>query len=63
MKDFDNWIYNLTLANDNPNERPQWYKSYSFKEEYNITDLTYDSLNDWYFRLLNDNDLLKRYYR
>ncbi|EFN81993.1 Sphingomyelin phosphodiesterase [Harpegnathos saltator] len=62
VKDYENWIYNLTLANNDPNDRPQWYKSYSFKEEYNISDLTYDSLKDWFDRLSHDNDLLNRYY-
>ncbi|XP_032682117.1 sphingomyelin phosphodiesterase 1-like [Odontomachus brunneus] len=62
VKDYENWIYNVTLANDNVNERPQWYKSYSFKEEYGLLDLSYNSLNDWYIRLSHDDDLLKHYY-
>ncbi|XP_018403569.1 PREDICTED: sphingomyelin phosphodiesterase 1-like [Cyphomyrmex costatus] len=63
VKDFDNWIYNLTLANINTDKRPIWYKSYSFKEEYGLSDLTYDSLQAWLFKLVNDEDLLKRYHR
>lgn len=63
VKDFENWIYNLVLANVNANQRPSWYKSYSFKEEYGISDLSYDSLYDWFCKLASDEDLLKRYYR
>ncbi|EGI64819.1 Sphingomyelin phosphodiesterase [Acromyrmex echinatior] len=63
VKDFENWIYNLTLANINSDQRPLWYKSYSFKEEYELSDLTYDSLQAWLFKLLNDEKLLNRYYR
>jgi len=63
VKDFENWMYNLTLANDNAAQRPLWYKSYSFKEEYNVTDLSYNSLQAWFSRLTDDDNLLTRYYR
>ncbi|XP_018375510.1 PREDICTED: sphingomyelin phosphodiesterase 1-like [Trachymyrmex cornetzi] len=63
VKDFENWIYNLTLANINSDQRPLWYKSYSFKEEYGLSDLTYNSLQTWLFKLVNDENLLNRYYR
>lgn len=63
VKDFENWMYNLTLANANPDQRPLWYKSYSFKEEYGLPDLSYDSLDAWLSRLASDENLLNRYYR
>lgn len=63
VKDFENWMYNLTLANANPDQQPLWYKSYSFKEEYGISDLTYNSLHVWFSKLASDKDMLKRYYR
>ncbi|XP_072757179.1 sphingomyelin phosphodiesterase-like [Anoplolepis gracilipes] len=63
VKDIETWIYNLTLANEYATQRPPWYKSYSFKEEYDIPDLTYDSLQSWLTKLTRDDDLLTRYYR
>ena len=63
VKDIETWMYNLTLANENAAQRPLWYKSYSFKEEYDIPDLSYDSLHNWLSRLARDDDLLSRYYR
>lgn len=63
MKDIENWMYNLTLANENGAQRPLWYKSYSFREEYNIPDLSYNSLHNWVFKLARDENLLRRYYR
>lgn len=63
VEDFENWMYNLSLANENADRRPLWYKSYSFKAEYDIPDLSYNSLSDWFLRLKNDDDLLNRYYR
>ncbi|XP_012231935.2 sphingomyelin phosphodiesterase [Linepithema humile] len=63
VKDFENWIYNLTLANENADQHPKWYMSYSFRKEYNISDLSYDSLNTWFTRLTNDENLLSSYYR
>ncbi|XP_039305802.1 sphingomyelin phosphodiesterase 1 [Solenopsis invicta] len=63
VKNFENWMYNLTLANANPDQRPVWYKSYSFKEEYDVSDLTHVSLHDWLHKLWNDEDQLENYYR
>ncbi|XP_011690160.1 PREDICTED: sphingomyelin phosphodiesterase-like [Wasmannia auropunctata] len=63
VEDFENWIYNLTLANATPDQRPTWYKSYSFKEEYGLSDLTYNSLHIWLSKLSSDEELLNRYYR
>lgn len=63
VTDFETWMYNLSLANENATQRPLWYKSYSFKAEYDIPHLSYNSLSDWFLRLKNDDDLLNRYYR
>jgi len=63
VKDFENWMYNLTLANANPGEPPLWYKSYSFKEEYGISNLTHDSLDAWVKNLASNKSLLNLYYR
>ncbi|EFN69910.1 Sphingomyelin phosphodiesterase [Camponotus floridanus] len=63
VKDIENWMYNLTLANENATQRPLWYKSYSFKEEYKIPDLSYNSLQSWLYKLARDENLLSRYYR
>ncbi|XP_070163189.1 sphingomyelin phosphodiesterase [Polyergus mexicanus] len=63
VKDIENWMYNLTLANENAAQRPLWYKSYSFKEEYDIPDLSYNSLHNMLSKLAHDEDLLSRYYR
>lgn len=62
VKDFENWMYNISLANENSNQRPQWYRSYSFKNEYNLTDLSLNSLSDWLVELGSDENVLNRYY-
>ncbi|KAK2580874.1 hypothetical protein KPH14_005946 [Odynerus spinipes] len=63
VKDFDNWMYDITSANENPTQQPQWYKSYSFKDEYNLTDLSLNSLSDWLVEIKSDKDIVNRYYR
>ncbi|KAI4503369.1 hypothetical protein M0802_001591 [Mischocyttarus mexicanus] len=63
VKDYDNWIYNVTQANENPTELPQWYKSYSFKDEYNLKDSSLNSLNNWLVDMRNNKDMLDRYYK
>ncbi|XP_043498948.1 sphingomyelin phosphodiesterase-like [Polistes fuscatus] len=63
VKDFDNWMYDITQANEDPTKFPQWYKSYSFKNEYNLKDLSLNSLNNWLIDMRNNQDLLDRYYK
>ncbi|XP_066583446.1 sphingomyelin phosphodiesterase-like [Prorops nasuta] len=63
VKDFDNWMYNLTQANETPDQRPKWYKSYSFKEEYKIPEITLQSLHNWLQRISIDENMLNLYHR
>lgn len=42
----ETWIYNLTLANLNPNQTPAWYKEYDFMTEYGIDRLSPAALSD-----------------
>lgn len=63
VMDYENWTYNLTQANENPEKNPEWYKSYSFKEEYNLQDLSIRSVNEWFMTMSHDKNNLNRYYR
>lgn len=56
-------MYNIEAANENPTQQPQWYRSYSFKNEYNLTDLSLNSLNEWLVEMKNNEDMLNRYYK
>lgn len=38
--DFDTYIFNLTAANLSPDQPPKWFKEYSFREAFGITDLS-----------------------
>lgn len=44
--DHDTWIFNLTEANQSPDSPLKWFKEYSFKELYELEDLSPDALND-----------------
>lgn len=60
MNDLESWIYNLTEANKSPTEKPTWYKQFSLKEAYNITDLSPRSLKNLSYKLAkNKNKLTK----
>ncbi|XP_050300058.1 sphingomyelin phosphodiesterase B-like [Anthonomus grandis grandis] len=37
--DIDQWTFNLTKANENADEYPEWYKIYSFRDVFDITTL------------------------
>lgn len=56
-------MYDITQANEDPTKFPQWYKSYSFKNEYNFKDLSLNSLNNWLIDMRNNQDILDRYYK
>lgn len=38
--DVDTYIFNLTAANLTPNRPPEWFKEYSFREAFGVTDLS-----------------------
>lgn len=59
---FDTWIYNLTEANANPTESPQWFKEYSFKEAFMVDDFSMKSIDGLINRLAQDKALLKKYW-
>ena len=63
VTDYQNWMYNLGSANKDSHVRPRWYKSYSFKAEYGLSDLSAQSLNDWLIAAAHNDTLLDRYYR
>ncbi|XP_058823057.1 sphingomyelin phosphodiesterase 1-like [Topomyia yanbarensis] len=43
--DHETWFYNLTEANQHPDRNPLWTKEYSFKEQFNLADLSPVSLD------------------
>ncbi|XP_043796526.1 sphingomyelin phosphodiesterase 1-like [Apis laboriosa] len=61
--DYQNWMYDLSFANKNIHVRPIWYKSYSFKKEYDLIDLSAKSLSDWLSIAAKNETLLNKYYR
>lgn len=56
-------MYDLSSANKNIQQKPKWYKSYSFKTEYGLPDLTPGSLNKWLRAAAKDENLLDKYYK
>ena len=56
-------MYNLTLANETPEKRPVWYKSYSFVEEYGLENLSLVAIHDWIVGVSRDISLLEPYYK
>ncbi|XP_018576214.1 sphingomyelin phosphodiesterase 1 [Anoplophora glabripennis] len=60
--DYDQYIFNLTKANQNTTP-PQWYKQYSFKNAYNLHDMSLPSFEDLLEKMSKDDDLMWQYYR
>lgn len=63
VEDYETWIYNLTKANETPDKNPEWFKSYSFKEEYGLSDTSPNSLNKWLVEMSKDDKKILRYFR
>lgn len=61
--DYSSWIYNLTLANLTPQKEPNWFKAYSFKDEFNVSDLSPASLIDLVYNFINDQNLATKYWQ
>lgn len=54
--DFESYMFNLTDANAHPYQTPNWYKSYSFKDYWNLKDLSPASVNGLVERLVADDN-------
>ncbi|KAL1505487.1 hypothetical protein ABEB36_005046 [Hypothenemus hampei] len=66
VTDYSDYILNLAEANTNSSSNPIWYKLYSFKEEYDLPDLTLESLENLYNEMTSndtDNKIVEKYYR
>ncbi|XP_030749635.1 sphingomyelin phosphodiesterase-like [Sitophilus oryzae] len=66
VSDFHQYIYNLTEANENSQVSPRWFELYSFKEKYELEDLSLPNLKGLYDRLTlnnSDNALVEEYYK
>ena len=63
MLEHETYIYNLTLANQLVNTRPQWFKEYSFREDYQLSDLSPASLDGLTTTFANNRDKLYTYWQ
>ncbi|XP_049533199.1 sphingomyelin phosphodiesterase-like [Anopheles darlingi] len=51
VTDFESYAYNLTAANLEPNQRPEWFRMYSFQEEFGLSDLSPAGIDELIQRL------------
>lgn len=64
MLDFNTYIMNLTDANQKGSEvEPVWYELYQAKQEYNLTDLTPQSMDELFQRMKADDTIFQLYYK
>lgn len=61
--DFEEWTYNLTLANLTPEKNPNWYKLYSFKEAFGVKSLEADQIHNLVMKMTQRHELLDQYHR
>lgn len=59
--DHETWIFNLTDANLPPKLTPKWFKEYSFRDAYNVVDLSPATLSNLVSNVWrNDRNALKK---
>ena len=64
MLDFSTWIFNLTAANQlGSAQNPIWYQLYQAKSEYGLSDLSPQSMDDFFQRMLTDDALVQLYFK
>ncbi|GJQ65201.1 hypothetical protein Trydic_g7339 [Trypoxylus dichotomus] len=60
--DYDVWVYNITDANLKPNEAPDWYKLYSFKEAYGLSGATPADVHQLVVNMADDRATMEQYF-
>ncbi|XP_071451895.1 sphingomyelin phosphodiesterase-like [Hetaerina americana] len=62
--DYESWIYNLTAASHQPaTQKPDWFKLYTFREAFGVDNITTSSIHELTHKMLDNEDLLKTYFR
>lgn len=61
--DHETWIFNLTEANNNRDYVPEWFKEYSFKDGYDVPDLSPASLDALVTDMSTDHEKLHLYWQ
>ncbi|RZC34304.1 sphingomyelin phosphodiesterase-like [Asbolus verrucosus] len=63
LLDYQEWTFNLTLANSQPStQSPEWYKLYSFVEAYGVQDLSPVEADKVLYKMAADHSLLDDYF-
>lgn len=63
MNDYESWIFNLTEANQNSMAAPQWFRHYSFKENFKIPDLSPSSLDNLLTTMITSRKIAWQYFQ
>jgi sphingomyelin phosphodiesterase len=62
VNEYDSYIYSISEANRTPAQRPRWFRQYSFKQAFGLTDLSPATLDRFVFDLSRNRNLLRRYW-
>ncbi|KYB28199.1 Sphingomyelin phosphodiesterase-like Protein [Tribolium castaneum] len=64
LVDYDEWTFNLTLANSQDSSKsPEWYKLYSFVEAYGVDNLLPSEVDKLLNKMTQDHSLLDDYFK
>lgn len=60
--DYEEWTFNLTLANLQPDEPPEWYMLYKFTEAYGVENLRPEQLGNILVRMAENHTLIDQFF-
>nr|CAD7441275.1 unnamed protein product [Timema bartmani] len=61
--DSESWVFNLTEANLRPDLSPDWFKLYSFRQDYGVKNLLPAELDSLAHRMAANHTLIQQYQR
>ena len=56
-------MYSITEANQNPATPPRWFRHYSFREAFGITDTSVASLDRFVVEMARNRNTIRRYWQ
>ncbi|XP_015834710.2 sphingomyelin phosphodiesterase isoform X1 [Tribolium castaneum] len=63
LLDYEEWTFNLTLANSQPSAPLEWYKLYRFTEAYGVDNLSPTEVDKLLYKMAENHALLDDYYK
>jgi len=62
VNEYESYIYSVSEANRTPGQSPRWFRQYSFRDSFGLSNFSMASLDQLVFNLSRNRNLLRRYW-